>query len=55
MTAEPLNMPEAPAFSPQGGKLFQMDDDEDLYGETPHGEGKVADREGPKNDNCLLQ
>ena len=30
----PLDMPESPAYSPQGGKLFDMDDEEDLYGEA---------------------
>jgi hypothetical protein len=55
MTAEPLDMPEAPAFSPQGGKLFHMDDDEDLYGETPHKDGKLADRGEQKPESCGLQ
>jgi hypothetical protein len=55
MTAEPLEMPDAPAFSSHGGKLFQMDDEEDLYGETPVKDGNYAERGDQKNDNCVLQ
>jgi hypothetical protein len=55
MTADPLEMPDAPAFSPHGGKLFQMDDEEDLYGETPITDGKYGDRGIQKNDNCVVQ
>lgn len=47
-------MPDAPAYPIQGGKLFDMDDDEDLYGEQPDKNGKTATR-GHDPSKCVLQ
>jgi len=55
--AEQVNMPEDPGYVGVEGRLFNMDDDEDLYGERPWNKnGKVVDRGGgQKSDNCIVQ
>jgi hypothetical protein len=42
LSASPHPRRDAPTFSPHGGKLFQMDDEEDLYGETRTTDGKLG-------------
>jgi len=50
-------MPEDPGYVGAQGRLFNMDDEEDLYGERPwNKDGKVVDRGGgQKSDNCVVQ
>lgn len=51
---DPLDMPEVLAVNGQPAtRTFNMDDDEDLYGE-PDKSGKFTERE-QKHDNCVLQ
>lgn len=40
-----VEMPEAPSYS-ASGKLFDMDDEEDLYGEQPDQDGRYRSRSG---------
>jgi len=49
-------MPNDPGYMGPEGKLFNMDDEEDLYGERPwNKDGKVAERGSHKSDNCIVQ
>ena len=54
---EQVDMPEDPGYVGPEGKLFNMDDEEDLYGELPlDRKGKVAvERGSQKSDNCEVQ
>lgn len=47
-------MPEAQVVDGQSVKIFNMDDEDDLYGDQPDQDGKFAER-GGKNDNCVVQ
>lgn len=54
--AEQMDMPNDPGYMGPEGKLFDMDDEEDLYGERPWDkDGKVAERGSHKSDNCIVQ
>ena len=46
-------MPEAPAYTVDGGKLFDMDDEEDLYGEPGDKNPKIATR--GEDPSCIVQ
>lgn len=49
-------MPDDPEYVGPEGRLFNMDDEEDLYGEQPwNKDGKVVERGGHKSDNCIVQ
>jgi len=55
--ASPIEIPEGPLeYKPPA--RFNMDDDEDLYGEMPSsagGKGVERSMEKGKNDNCSVQ
>ena len=57
--SEEVDMPEAPSYS-ASGRLFDMDDEEDLYGEQPDKDGKFRSRngahgQGQGDGTCELQ
>jgi len=58
--SEQLDMPEAPSYS-VSGKLFDMDDEEDLYGQQPdkygqlHRDGAAHGQGQGDGSNCVLQ
>jgi hypothetical protein len=50
----PLDMPEELDFNGQQSRSFNMDDEEDLYGDQPDTDGKFVES-GQKHENCVVQ